>query len=160
MDGKFLNNHNIATVILNPAPPLNENYLWIPEVSGNVAPGLDSMITYAQPTYATLAALQNAITTVNNNIQTETNDLGIPTQRNLNVSNELYYNTTLTYYTFQRNNTIHNDANRRTCSIQNHFFTYQRTGHQELRMQALSHIAADFQSQINNITHIQWRWRK
>ena len=57
----------IATVILNPTPPLNENYVWIPETSDNVVPGLDSMITYTQSNYATLAALQNALTHITNN---------------------------------------------------------------------------------------------
>ena len=47
-DNGYLNNNNIATVILNPTPSINENYLWTPEVSDNVAPGLDSMITYIQ----------------------------------------------------------------------------------------------------------------
>ena len=31
----------MATIILNPTPSLNENCLWIPEVSDNVVPGLD-----------------------------------------------------------------------------------------------------------------------
>ena len=68
IDENYVNNNNIATVILNPTQPLNENYLWILEVRDNVVPGLDSMVTYIQPTYATLTALQNAITSLNNNI--------------------------------------------------------------------------------------------
>ena len=52
----------MTTIILNPTPARNGNYLWIPEVSDNVAPGLDSMITYTQSTNATLAALQHTIT--------------------------------------------------------------------------------------------------
>ena len=51
------------TVIVNPAPSPNENYLWIPEVSDNVVPGLDPLITDTQSKYATLTALQNSITT-------------------------------------------------------------------------------------------------
>ena len=102
----ILNNNEIATVILNPTPSINENYLWTTEVSDNVVPGLDSVITYIQSKYATLTALQNAITNIHNNIQTEINNL-IPNQGNLNANKELYYNTTHTYYTFQRNNTIH-----------------------------------------------------
>ena len=66
----ILNNNKIATVILNPTPSLNEDYLWILETNDNVVPGLDSMITYAQSKYATLTALQNAITNINDNIQT------------------------------------------------------------------------------------------
>ena len=52
---------------MNPTPSLNEDYSWIPETSDNVVPGLDSMVTYIQPKYVTLTALQNAITHVNNN---------------------------------------------------------------------------------------------
>ena len=48
--------------MLTPTPSRNANYVWIHETSDNVAPGLDSMITYTQPNYATLTALQNAIT--------------------------------------------------------------------------------------------------
>ena len=48
IDDNYLDNIKIATVILNPTPSLNENYSWIPEVSDNVAPWLDSVITYIQ----------------------------------------------------------------------------------------------------------------
>ena len=50
--------------MLNPTPSIKEAYLWTPEVSDNVAPGLDSVIIYVQPKHATSAALQNAITTL------------------------------------------------------------------------------------------------
>ena len=109
---------------MNPTPSLDENYLWIPETSDNVAPGLDSMVTYTQSKYATLTALQNAITNISNHIQTETNNLEIPNQGNLNVNKELYCNTTHTDYTSQRNNTIHRYDNRRSFIIQKHYFTY------------------------------------
>ena len=64
IDEHYLNNTKFATVILNPTPSLNENHLWIPGISDNVVPGLDSMITYTQSKYATLTALQNAITII------------------------------------------------------------------------------------------------
>ena len=67
----YLNNFKIATVILNPSPPLNEHYLWIPEVSDNVVLWLDPMITYIQSRYATLTALRNAIANIKNNIHTD-----------------------------------------------------------------------------------------
>ena len=67
-DNKFLNSSNIVTVIVNPTPSLNENYLWIPGVSDNVVPGLAALITYTQSKYATLAALQKSITNINNTI--------------------------------------------------------------------------------------------
>ena len=70
---------------MNPTPSLNENCLWIPETSDNVVPGLDSMITYIQSKYATATTLQNAITNINNNIQTEINNLETPNQGSFNV---------------------------------------------------------------------------
>ena len=65
------------------------------------------MITYFQLKYATLTALQNAITNINNNVQTEINNLETPNQGNPNFNKELYYKTTHTDFTFQRN-TKHN----------------------------------------------------
>ena len=44
----YLNCNRKATVRLNPTPSLHEDYLWIPETSDNVVPGLDSMLTYTQ----------------------------------------------------------------------------------------------------------------
>ena len=149
---KMINNNAIATGILNPTPSANDNYLWIPEVNDNVVPWLDSMITYTQSKYAALTALQHAITYVNNNMQTEITNLEIPTQGNLNVNKALYYNTTHTYYTFQRNTTIHTYDIRITFITQQSYFTYQRKGNQELQIQALSNIVADLQNQINNCT--------
>ena len=74
----YLNGDKIATVIVNPTPPLVDNYLWIPETTDNVVPGLGSLLTYLEPKHATLTALQNAITNKNNiinndisNVQTE-----------------------------------------------------------------------------------------
>ena len=46
IDDNYLSNNKIATVTVNPTPSLNEKYLWIPETSDNVVPGLYSMITY------------------------------------------------------------------------------------------------------------------
>ena len=71
---------------MNPTPSLNETYLWIPKVSNNGVPGLDSLMTYTQSEYATLAALQNVITNITNNIQTELTNLEIPNQGDLNVN--------------------------------------------------------------------------
>ena len=99
-----MNNDKIATVILNPTPSINDNYLWIPEVSDNVVPGLDALLTYSQSKYAALTALHNAITNIDNNIQTEIINIEIPNQGNVNVDKELYYNTIQADNTFQRNN--------------------------------------------------------
>ena len=66
----YLNNDEIATVIVNPTPSLTENYLWIPETTDHVVPGLNSLLTYLQSKYATLTALQNSITNIHNIINT------------------------------------------------------------------------------------------
>ena len=52
--------NKIATVIVNPNAG-NENYLWVPETTDNVVPGLDSLLTYLQPKYAALTALRNPV---------------------------------------------------------------------------------------------------
>ena len=57
----YLNNDKIATVISNTVPSLTDNYFWILETSDNVAPGLDSLLTYAQSKYATSLTLQHSI---------------------------------------------------------------------------------------------------
>ena len=51
---------------------------------------------------------------------------------------------------FKRNNT--KNDNRRQFVIQNHYFTYQRKGNNELAIQALSIIVADLQTKINNLS--------
>ena len=52
-------------------------------------------------------------------------------------------------FMFKRSTT--NNDNRRQFVIQNHYFTYQRKGNNELAIQALSIIIADLQNQINNL---------
>ena len=156
VDNNYLNNGKIATIILNPTPSLTENYLWIPEgISDNVVPGLDSILTFTQSKYATLTALQNSITNMNNtinndiqNLQTEINNIEISNPPTQNVSKENHYHTSHTDFMYQRN--IINNDNRRQFVIQNHYFTYQRKGNNELAIQALSIIVADLQTQINN----------
>ena len=76
------------------------------------------MLTYSQSKYSSLPALQNTITYIDNTIQNDINNLEIHNQGNLNVNKELYYNTTFTDYTFQRNNTIHKYDNRGSFIIQ------------------------------------------
>ena len=50
---------------------------------------------------------------------------------------------------YQRN--ITNNDNRRQFVIQNHYFTFQRKGNNELAIQALSIIVTDLQTKINNL---------
>ena len=84
-------------------------------------------------------------------MQPEINNLEIPNQGNSNDKKEAYYHNNYADYTFQRNSTIHKYDNRKTFIIQNHFFTYQRKGNQELQIHLLNDIVADLQNQINNI---------
>ena len=42
--------------------------------------------------------------------------------------------------------------NHKTFTTQNHYFTYQRTGNQELEVQASNMIVSGLQAQINNLT--------
>ena len=140
----------------NPTPSLTDNCLWIPETSDNVVPGLDSLLTYTQSKYATIAALQNSITNTNNTInneiqtlQTEINNIENNPGTG-NVSKESHYHTSHTDFMFKRNTT--NNDNRRQFVIQNHYFTFQRKGNNELAVQALNIIVNDLQAQINNLS--------
>ena len=97
VDDNCLNNNKIATIMLNPTPSLADNYLWIPETSDNVVPGLDSLLTYIQSKYATLTSLQNSITNINNtinteiqNLQTEINNIENTNPSKQNVSKDLH----------------------------------------------------------------------
>ena len=51
---------------------------------------------------------------------------------------------------YQRNTT--NNDNRRQFVTQNHYFTYQRKGNNELAIQALNIIVNDLQNQINDLS--------
>ena len=64
------------------------------------------------------------------------------------VNKELHYNTTHTDYMYQRK--VIN--NHKTFIIQQHYFTYQRKGNNELQIQALNAIVADLQTQIHNLS--------
>ena len=93
----------IATIIFNTVPFLTCNYIWIPETSDNVVPGLDSLLTYVQSKHATLTALHNSITNINNDInsemqnhQTEINNTEITNPSTGDVSNNLPYHTSHT----------------------------------------------------------------
>ena len=93
--------NKIATDKLNPTPSRTENYLWIPEVSDNVVPGLDSMITYTQSKYATITSVTK-YDDKTETTQTEINNLRIQHQGGSGSSKELHYNTTPTYYMCQK----------------------------------------------------------
>ena len=109
VDNNYLNNGKIATIILDTVPSLTDNYIWIPETSDNVVPGLDSLLTYTQSKYATLTALQNSITNINNtinteiqNLQTEINNIEITNPGTGNVSKQSHYHTSHTNFMFQK----------------------------------------------------------
>ena len=101
----YLNNNKIATTIVNPTPSLTENYLWIPETTDNVVPGLDSLITHIYQKFVSISTLQNSITnidtTINNeiqNLQTEIGNIGITNPTTGDVSKNLSYHTSHTGY--------------------------------------------------------------
>ena len=149
-------NSKVATIIVNPTPSLNEDYLWIPEATDNVVPGLDSLTTYLNQKFASIGTLQNSITntntTTNNeiqNFQSEINNIEMVNPSTGDVSKNLSCHSSHTDFMYQRNTT--NNDNRRSYIIQNHYFTYQRKGNHELQIQALDIIVTDLQNQINNL---------
>ena len=158
VDNNYLNNNKIATVIVNPTPSLTDNYIWIPVVSDNVVPGLDSLKTYTHSKYAALAALQNSITNINDftnneiqNIQTEITNIEPTNQQN--VIKYLHYHTNHTDFMYQRD-TTKND-NRRSFITQRNYFTYQRkynTNNLELMTQTLQQQVNQMQTHINNLS--------
>ena len=148
-------NGKIATVIVYPTPSLTETYLWIPETTDSVVPGLDSLLTYLQSKNATLTASQNSITNIGNtmndeiqNLQSDINDIEIASPQN--VSKNLSFHTGRTDFMYQRN--IANNDNRRQFVIQQSYFTYQRKGNHELQIQELNVIVAGLQNQVNNLS--------
>ena len=160
VDDNYLNNGRIATVILNTVPSLTDNCIWIPETTGNVVPGLDSLLTYLQSKYATTDAFKNLINDVNNtinteiaNVQTEINNTEISNPGTGNVSKESHYHTSHTDFMYQRN-TTKND-NRRQFVLQNHYFTFQRqynTNHLDLQIQFMQLQVEQMQTQIDSLS--------
>ena len=141
--------------MVNPTPSLTDNYLWIPEATGNVVPGLESLMTYLNQKFAFISTLHNCITNLNNTINNELQILqtGINSIETINpttgdVSKNLSYHTSHTDFMYQRNAT--KNGNRRQSVIQNHYFTYQGKGNHELQTQALNTIVAALQNQITN----------
>ena len=123
-------------------------------------PGLDSLLTYTQSRYATLTALQNSITNINNtinteiyNLQTEINNIEITNPGTGNVSKESHYHTSHTGFMYQRNNT--KNDNRKHVVLQNHYFTFQRqynTNHLDLQIQLMQLQIEQMQAQINSMS--------
>ena len=159
VDNNYLKNDKTATVIVNPTPSLTDNYLWIPETSDNVVPGLDSILTYTQSNDATLTALQSSIININNtinteiqNLQTEINNIEITPGKG-NVSKQSHYHTSNTDFLYQRNNT--KNDNRKNIVIQNHSFTFQRqydTDHLDLQIQMMQLQIEQMQTQIDSLS--------
>ena len=126
------------------------------ETTDNVVPGLDSLMTYLNQKFASINTLQNSITNIKDttnteiqNLQTEINNIEIASSTG-NINKNLSYHTNHTNFLYQGNTT--NNDNRKPFVIQNHYFTYQRKGNNELAIQALNIIVADLQNQINNLS--------
>ena len=130
VDGSYIKNDKITIIILNTVAELSDNYIWIPEgIYDNVVPGLDSMLTYIQSTCATLTALHNYITNINNTINNDiqiiqTTITNIKITNPQHVSKESHYHTSNTDFMYHRNTT--NNDNRKHIVPQNHYFTFQR----------------------------------
>jgi len=68
IDDNFLNNNRIATIVRNTFQTGDQEfYIWVPEGSGDsddFVPGLDSLLTYLEEKYATIALVEdtNALT--------------------------------------------------------------------------------------------------
>ena len=157
-DGNYLNDDKMATINIAPTS-LTDNYIWIPETPGNVVPGLGSLLTYIQSKSATLTALQNSISNVNNTINNEIQTLKTETNNvennpgTGNVSKEPHYHTSHTDFMYQRNNT--KNDNRKNVVIQNHYFTFQRqynTNHLDLQIQLMQSKIEQMQAQMNNLS--------
>ena len=83
------------------------------------------------------------------NLQTEINNI----EKNPgtgNVNKESHYHTSHTDFMYQRNTT--NNDKRKYIVHQNHYFTFQRKGNNELAIQALNILVADLQTQINSMS--------
>ena len=78
--------------------------------------------------------MNNTINIEIQNLQTETNNIEIFNLSTQNVSKQNHYHTSNTDFMYQRN--ITNNDNRRQFVIQNHYFTFQRKGNNELAIQA------------------------
>ena len=94
-------------------------------MNDDVVPGLNSILTYIQSKYATLTALQDSITNINNTLNTEIqtlqpeiNSFEISNPGTGDVSKESHYHTSHADFMYQRN-IIKND-NRRQFVTQNH----------------------------------------
>ena len=74
VEGSYVNKESISRYV-----NLNFELQWFPFISDDVVPGLKSILEYLELNYATIASLQNAITDMNNHIQTEIANIEFPT---------------------------------------------------------------------------------
>ena len=91
----YLNNDRISRYILNPGysvdGSIEERFMWLPNPSDNVVPGLEPILKYFELNYATIASLQNAITDMTNHIQTEIDNIDFPTNPDAGKTTRHYY---------------------------------------------------------------------
>ena len=65
--------------------------IWSPNPSDNVVPGLESILEYLELKYATITSLQNATTDMSNQIQTEIDNIEIPTNPSVSKITRHHY---------------------------------------------------------------------
>ena len=115
-DDNYSNNDKTSRYELNPfwtsGASLDEQYIWSPDrVWDNVVPGLDSILRYLELKYATITSLQDAITYMNNHIQTEIGNIVIPTNPNASKITRHHYNNHEHNIIKKVDNHIHNKSN-------------------------------------------------
>ena len=86
VEDTYLNKDYIAIYIT-----IDNNLQWFPRISDLYVPGLESLLEYLQLNYASLTSLQNAITDMNNRIQTEIDNIEFPTNPSGSKINRHHY---------------------------------------------------------------------
>ena len=125
----YVNQDRIARYMLD-----FDNRKWFPRISDLFVPGLSSILEYFELNYATVASLQNAITDMSNHIQTEIDNLEIPTNpTNPSVSEITRYN----YISYEHN--IINNISIHIHNTNNYYNFYSDTFNMKKNMNVDSH---------------------
>ena len=90
-----MNNDKLSRYVLNPGfivdDSIEEQYMWSTNPSDDVVPGLESILEYLELNYTTITSLQNAITDVSNHVQTEIDNIEIPTNPSVSKITRHHY---------------------------------------------------------------------
>ena len=105
-EDSYVNKESISRYIT-----LDNNRQWFPFISDDVVPGLLSILEYLEINYATITSLQNAITDMNNHIQTEVDNIDFPTNPSGSKITRQHYINHEHNIIKKVNNHIHNKKN-------------------------------------------------